>query len=299
MFTVLFINMGFAQDTISLSNPHETQSINKQRLIPVITTASAGYAVSMVGLYSLWYKNNPMGNFHYINDNKAWLQMDKAGHGMTSYYLSRVAFESLHWSGVSNANSTLYGGLFGITYLTTIEILDGFSTGWGASKGDMVANLAGVCVFTGQQLLWKEQRVVLKWSYHNTPYAKFYPASLGHTFSEKLLKDYNGQTYWLSANIASFGLQHTRFPKWLNIAGGYGIESVTGSYGNVSVIPGESVPNTDRRRQYYIALDIDPGKFPVKSKSLKTLLNIFGFIKIPLPAIEFDNKGTRFKVVYF
>ena len=28
----------------------------------------------------------PKSKFHFINDNREWLQMDKFGHAMTSYY---------------------------------------------------------------------------------------------------------------------------------------------------------------------------------------------------------------------
>jgi hypothetical protein len=36
-----------------------------------------------------------------------------------------------------------------------------------------------------------------------------------------MLKDYNGQTYWLSVNLHSF-YKGSKIPKWLNLAIGYG-----------------------------------------------------------------------------
>jgi hypothetical protein len=41
---------------------------------------------------------------------------------------------------------------------------------------------------------------------------------LGSSLAEQMLKDYNGQTYWLSVNLHSF----YKNPKWLNLAIGYG-----------------------------------------------------------------------------
>jgi hypothetical protein len=46
--------------------------------------------------------------------------------------------------------------------------MDGHSAKWGFSKGDMLANIAGCVLFEGQQLLWHEQRISLKYSYHGT-----------------------------------------------------------------------------------------------------------------------------------
>ena len=42
---------------------------------------------------------------------------------------------------------------------------------------------------------------------------------LGSTHLERALKDYNGQTYWLSLNIKSlFNLNDTYFPEWLSFS---------------------------------------------------------------------------------
>ena len=41
---------------------------------------------ALVGFNELWYKNYPKSNFHFVNDNSSWLQMDKFGHAATSYY---------------------------------------------------------------------------------------------------------------------------------------------------------------------------------------------------------------------
>ncbi|OJU23360.1 MAG: hypothetical protein BGN92_03335 [Sphingobacteriales bacterium 41-5] len=51
-------------------------------------------------------------------------------------------------------------------FLTVIEILDGFSNKWGFSWGDMAANVFGAGMFQGQQLLWNEQRIKFKFSFH-------------------------------------------------------------------------------------------------------------------------------------
>ena len=42
-----------------------------------------------------------------------------------------------------------------------------------------------------------------------------------------MLKDYNAQTYWFSANLKSF-FPEIKFTAWLNVAVGYGAEGMFG-----------------------------------------------------------------------
>ena len=141
---------------------------------------------------------------------------------------------------------------------------------------------------------------MLKFSVHKSKYAQYSPDLLGENFQQNILKDYNGQTYWLSANIYSFLKKNSGFPKWLNVAVGYGAEGMTGGYNNLSEYNGNPVPEFDRRRQFYLSLDIDLTRIQTRSKLVNLLLDGFGFIKFPFPALEFNNiDGVRFHGVYF
>ena len=75
---------------------------------------------------------------------------------------------------------------------------------------------SGTFVFIGQELLWKEQRIQMKYSFKPSEYAKYRPDLLGSNFLQQSLKDYNGQVYWLSFNINAF--KKTSLPDWLNVA---------------------------------------------------------------------------------
>jgi hypothetical protein len=86
---------------------------------------------------------------------------------------------------------------YGICFLTAVEVLDGFSSEWGASSGDIIANASGTALFVSQELLWKE-RGSPKFSFHTTQYAQYRPNVLGSSLAEQILKDYNGQTYYFS-----------------------------------------------------------------------------------------------------
>ena len=260
----------------------------------VAGTEAALYAGSLIGLNELWYKDYPRSSFHFFNDNNEWMQMDKVGHVTTSYYVGRIGIGLYKWSGVKRKKAIWYGGMLGSVYQSTIEILDGFSSEWGFSLGDFAANTAGSFLVIGQELAWDEQRIVFKYSFRQSEFSSYRPDLLGHNFQENILKDYNGQTYWLSVNPASFMSRSSKFPKWLNIAVGYGANGMTGGNFNPPYIDaGGNQVRFDRYRQYYLSLDVDLTRIKTKSKFLRTVFYTIGFIKIPAPALEFNKNGVK------
>jgi uncharacterized protein YfiM (DUF2279 family) len=292
------------EDTIQTSssdtlNSSDTSLINKPLLRNLSIGVGTLYAGSIFGLYHLWYKDYPQSSFHFFNDNDEWLQIDKVGHATSAYYISMIGYETMSLTGVNNKKSALIGGSLGLVYLTTVEIFDGFSAGWGASPGDVIANITGTAAFISQQLIWKEQRISFKWSYHPTEYAQYRPDLLGRNGIQRALKDYNGHTYWLSGNIKSFLTEESRFPSWLNIAAGYGASGMVGAFSNPPSYEETALPIYERKRHYYISPDIDLSKIKVNSKPVGFLLKALGFIKIPMPAVRFDNDGVKFYPLYF
>ena len=284
----------------SASGQADSSSINKKRLTGILIGGAVIYSGTMIGLYNIWYKDYPQSTFHFINDNGEWQGLDKLGHATTSYWVGRLGYESFKWAGVKEKHAIWFGGSAGFIFLTTIEILDGFSAEWGASSGDLIANAVGAGMFIGQQLGWKEQRFVLKFSYHPTEYAQYRPDLLGSTAMESVIKDYNGHTYWLSGNIYSFLHKESRFPKWLNVAVGYGAKGMLGGSENPDEYEGVPLPYYKRTSQYYLTLDIDLTKIPTRSKTLKGLFTILGFIKIPMPTLEFNAEDNfKFHILYF
>lgn len=263
-------------------------------------TESALYAGSLIGLNELWYKDFPRSSFHFFNDNSEWLQMDKAGHLVTSYYMGRIGINWMKWTGVERRKAIWYGGMVGSLYQSTIEILDGFSSRWGFSWGDFSANTLGSAMVIGQELAWDEQRIFLKFSFHRTDYPQYRKEILGSNLQEEILKDYNGQTYWLSGNISSFLSNETKFPKWINVAFGYGAEGMIGGEFNPPFDKnGFPNPVFERYRQFYFSLDADLTRIKTNSKFLKAFFGIFGFIKIPAPALEFSKKGMKPHALFF
>lgn len=290
--------MGQKSDSLSFFTPAKTLHTN--RFIAVSTGGLGLCAGSLVGLNTLWYSDYPRSSFHLFNDADEWLQMDKAGHVVTSYYIGRTGINLLRWSGVERKKAICFGGALGFVYQGTVELLDGFSTQWGFSWGDFSANTLGSIVLIGQELVWDEQRISLKYSYHQTNYPQYRPNLLGMTAIEQTIKDYNGQTYWLSANIGTFLNKENRFPRWLNVAVGYGAEGMTGAVFNPPFDKeGNQLPQFDRYRKFYFSLDADLTRIKTKSHFLKAVFNTIGFIKIPTPALELSEKGLKGHWIYF
>ncbi len=295
----LFLVILFPLYTISQSHLDSfltiSDTLNKQRRNAVVISEVSLAGITLIGLNELWYADYDRSNFHTLDDNSEWLQMDKMGHVFTSYQIGKHGTQLLKWSGVSKKNQLLYGATLGFSFLTTVEVLDGFSKEWGFSWGDILANASGTGLYIGQELLWNEQRVVIKFSFHQTKYASQSPEKLGDGLLEEILKDYNGQTYWLSANLDAF-YKEKNIPKWLNIAVGYGAD---GMLSGTKVVDNQLLTNYDRQRQFYLSLDVNLTNIKTNSKFLKSLFDIFNMIKVPLPTLEFNKNGCVFHLFYY
>ncbi|REG85920.1 DUF2279 domain-containing protein [Winogradskyella sediminis] len=271
-----------------------SDSLDTIRRNTVVISEAAIATSTLIGLNQLWYADYPRSNFKTLNDSGEWLQMDKMGHVFSSYQLGRLGANTLNWAGISKKDQLIFGATLGLGFLTTVEIFDGFSEEWGFSWSDMAANAAGTGLYVGQELLWNEQRLILKYSFHRTSYAKQRPNTLGSGLAEEFLKDYNGQTYWLSANINSF-FKTESIPNWLNLAFGYGANGMlTGEPNDTQFL------DQQRTRQYYLSLDIDLTRIRTNSHFLKTLFDVFNLIKVPFPALEMNSNGRiKWHYIYF
>ncbi len=273
-----------------------SDTLNEDRVKAVGISATAVAAASLAGLGYVWYSEYDKSSFHFINDNSHWLQMDKSGHLYSGYHLSRAGTELLRWSGMESDKSAVIGTVSGFVVLSAVEILDGFSADWGASTGDLIANATGAGLYISQDLLWNEQRIIPKYSFHPTKYAAIRPNLLGSNLQEQFFKDYNGQTYWLSVNIHSF-IKSEAIPKFINIAFGYGADGMTSARQSEVILDQN---NFGRNRQFYLSLDLDLTKIETKNHLLKTVFSIFNTIKIPAPTFELsDNGRVKGYILYF
>lgn len=275
----------------------DTTVPNKQRVWLVGAGQSALWAGTFVALNKAWYEDYPRESFHLFNDWPEWQQMDKAGHVWTSYQLSRVSGDLWKWTGVNERKAIWLGGASGVAFQSIIEILDGFSSEWGFSLTDMAANVAGSALYVSQALAWKQQRISVKFSYFPYDYPAAYQARVNSLFGapglERALKDYNSQTYWLSANISDF-FPASRIPKWLNISLGYNARLMLGGRENKwTDEAGVTYDYTEvqRYRRIFLSADIDLTRIRTKSPFLKSVFSALNTLKIPAPAIEYNTRG--------
>ena len=110
-----------------------SDSLNRPRLNTIVLSEASIGAITLLGLNQLWYADFERSKFHTINDNSSWLQMDKLGHVFTSYQLGKYGSHLLNWSGVSERDQLFYGATLGFSFLTAVEVLDGYSKEWGFS----------------------------------------------------------------------------------------------------------------------------------------------------------------------
>ncbi len=293
LFLLLVSSVAFSQKEFN-SFFIPSDSLNTSRRNVVVYSEAALASITLIGLNQLWYADYERSKFHTLNDNDEWLQMDKFGHAFSAYQMGKHGAQLLNWSGVSEKGQILYGATLGFGFLTAVEMLDGYSDEWGFSWGDILANASGTSLYIGQELLWKEQRIALKYSFHQTKYAKQNPDKLGNGLLEEVLKDYNGQTYWLSANMHAF-FKDSKIPKWLNLAVGYGGE---GMLAGVSSSVNNLLISDLRRRQVFLSLDLDLEHIKTNSAFLKTVFSVFNMIKLPFPTLEFGKKGCVFHLLY-
>jgi hypothetical protein len=282
--------------------------LNKPRIGMALGLTGASYIGLNFWWSKAWYSNYEKSKFQLFNDSKEWNQVDKIGHGFSAYLESTWSAQVFEWAGMKPKKAAWLG--FGVAQMwqLAIEFQDAFSAKWGFSLSDVGANIAGAGWNVWQEYAWGEQRIWLKESAWPTNY----PDSLkgranslfGKSFAEGILKDYNSTTFWLSASIGSFIKKpDSKFPKWINVAFGYGAQNMYGGFENKwcadggaddlieNCPPDKIIDRTDiqRIRQFYLSADIDWTRIPTKSKPLKTFFSILNIIKIPFPAVEFNT----------
>ena len=106
-----------------------------------------------------------------------------------------------------------------------------------------------------------------------------------------MMKDYNGQSYWLTFHPANLFNIHTKIPDWLCVSFGYSVDQKL--VGDQDVYFDVSDGRTYiAQREFKMSLDIDFTKIPVRKSWLKVLLKQLNYIKIPFPSIVYS--GDKF-----
>ena len=275
----------------------QADSVHKGRLIGVSASIATVWSGSMIGLSQVWYKDVEKTSWHTFDDSRNWLQMDKVGHVYTAYKLNQLNTDFYMWSGLSSQKAVWFGTGISIGYQTTLELFDSFSTKWGWSWADVASNTIGTFMYTGQRLIWDEERIIPKFSYHPTDFAAIRPNVFGSSFPESLLKDYNGQTYWLSFSPGSF-TKGDQFPEWLCFSIGYSAhDKLVGS--EEYYLDETTGLDYHSKRELIFSMDIDFSKLPVKKPWAKMLVKQLNYLKVPFPALIIRGGQLKGSGLYF
>ncbi len=307
---------------LKLAKPYKffenSPELNKRRVALVAGLQGGLYAAANTWWSTAWYSKTEKSKFHTFNDWGDFNNIDKLGHGMSCYFESKWTYDLFKWSGVKEKHAIWIGMLTGNLWQLSIEVHDGFQKKWGFSWGDMGMNLTGSLLFGIQQYWWHEQRVMMKMSSFPINYTKRYKDTeikqradklFGTSFAETMLKDYNAMTIWFSVTPGSFIKEKKQnFARALQVSFGFGAGGMLGGYENRwskndlsgdnildGTDPADIIDRSDieRYRRYYISMDIDWTKIPVKRKWAKTCLGIINIIKLPFPALEFNTASSH------
>lgn len=298
-------------DTLNLSQSKKgflspADTFSKPRFYSALGLGVAGYSATLYGLSNAWYSQYDRSSFHFYDDFGVWRNMDKLGHAYTTYLYTDVLHGMSKWTGMNDRSALWLAAGAANFFQLTIEVLDGFSAEWGFSMSDFAANITGSVLYVSQHLLWEEQRVRLKFSTFPQTYGDHLIPShdnsgtmtykdrasdlYGRGLASRLLKDYNGQTYWLSVNPASFNVPH---PDWLNWAIGIGAADMYAGESNTWV-SGSTIYHAPfpQKTIFYLSPDLNWSAFRGKSDFMNTLLGILNYVKAPLPAVSIDTQGN-------
>jgi hypothetical protein len=306
-FLILFFQPAVnAQTTPSVPSMSDSMRLkSRTRLISAVHIG--GYGIAMGGLYQAWYKDYEKSAFHSFNDWGEWRQMDKFGHVFSAYAEGKASLELWKWAGMEHQKAVWIAGLSGVAYQTIIETLDGFCEDWGWSWGDFGANIAGSGLLVSQELLWGKQIIQPKFSFRRKQYGdpvleNRSDSIFGKSSAERWLKDYNGQTYWVSVNLKTL-FPESGLPAWIQLSAGTGVENIYGARSNIAYDKNGNkifdAAYAPRYRQWYLAPDIDLTKIPTRKAGVRMLLNMLNIFKFPAPAVEYGNGRFKLHWLYF
>ncbi len=250
--------------------------------------AASVYVGGLTALSWSWYGNSMQKRFHFFNDNSQWQSLDKLGHALTAHHLSKLVYPHLK----EKPYKALLAAGIGALAMLPIEVLDGFSPDYGASWGDLAANTGGAALFFLQAHWLKKDYFYYKFSYWPSIWAAKRPQVLGASHIERLIKDYNAQTYWFSADLYLLSHQKWKALKLFNLGLGYGADQML--YGNPeqNLAAGFMAQN-----QFYIGLDWNFSRLKPRSKFLRFLIRASGLIKLPAPALRYQENTWQMVIL--
>lgn len=267
----------------------ETSPVVRKRWIRVSQWVFSLTTLSFYLLGQIWYQDMEQTSWHWFNDGMEWRGMDKLCHIWWGYGISRILSRMIQWTGLSHQQSVVFGALGGFMLVGGIEILDGTVSGYGASYWDLLADGLGSLLSCVQIWVSRQFRFTLKMEAWLTSYAALRPNLLGDNEISRIIKDYNGMTFWIGyrwKDLPGFGFM----PGWILLSVGYGAGGMNGAHQNVPLPEHFNGPIPPLERFSYIAisLDIDWEHFKFKHSWINQFLFLANHFKVPFPSYQFS-----------
>lgn len=228
------------------------------------------YILTVLLLGLLWYSGQYSGKFTIFNDANEWAYLDKIGHSWSTYLITNILL-------IYAVGTPFQCAFAAFLMVSSIEVADGFSTAYGLSVFDLIANLSGAILAIW--LPWGATSFRFKFSFFPSEWAPLRPELLGSSWYDTWLKDYNGQTYWLTYPIFH-KLWPQKAPKWLAISIGYSADGM---------LYGQTVMNTMLSYEFFIAPDILLSAFRPQNRYLQFLFYFLDSVKWLLGVIVWNS----------
>ncbi len=257
----------------------QPQKVNKKSLLWYGgLTLAAGIGVHIYQSNAWWRNQN--SHFHFENDNKYALQIDKYGHYYGAYLLGHVFSSTLEASNVDLEKSYLYGSLMSFLFQMYVEIEDGFGPNWGFSPGDALADLLGSTYFLSQYYFPIMHNFQPRLSYWPTEKV------LSGKTNAIIIDDYEGQTFWMSIRMKNLLPSELSkyWPTFLMLSVGTDARNLDGHGGG--------------EREYFISFDIDYDVLPLHGEFGQWVKNTLGLFHFPMPGIRISPGFAGFAIIY-
>lgn len=242
----------------------------------------------MTALALSWYGGQLETPFHFFDDLAEWCQVDKWGHFFAAFQLAALVARLLGWTGMDKSMAASRAAGVSFLMMAGVEVGDGFSTGYGASVYDLLANGAGVLAWFLQSKFLGRVRWLPKFSFHFTQWAMQRPSLLGDHWLSQIIKDYNGQTYWVTVPVLKGRLS------WLCLSVGYGAEGMIHGRLEENLASGLTT-----HRRILLSLDVAPNGPFFDTGPGRWIMPLLHGCKLPAPTLEISENGIRFHWIYF
>lgn len=265
----------------------DTSKVNYKELALVGTIIP----VTMTGVYiylnNVWWSDKRVP-FHITDDLELRyaLNLDKAGHFISSYFVSTVFSDVLEVTGFNKKQAVWGGAALSIINSGIVEIKDGYSPYWGFSKFDMLANTCGALLPVLQYKYPFFQNIHFNWSY-DFSHPSYY-SSLPGREDASFIDDYERQNFWITFDAARAFFpdkDHSKFPYFLDPAFGMSAQNLDGKGSG--------------QYEWFLGVDINLSKLKFVDKPFeKVATKYLRFYHWPAPALRLYPQVTAYPITY-